>query len=227
MPANPLHTCKDVLEAMKIIDEARENGRVYTLVNEKNEKGEAPIHALMRSGPKAKEVVKFLIQQPEVDVNAIENKTGVTIAHLCEDGALMRLLIAERDDFNPNVKNPFTGQTALIYGITYPKHEDLTRALLTHKSLEIDENEIKTLLKFCTKPKSIAALNLVTKEIQARKDAVMPAFLTRFDQMLIDDENNPFDALPKLTEESGNAVQTKEETANAQQMPKKSYNPFE
>lgn len=122
----------------------------------------------MRQGHKARAVIKYLIETPEVDINALEDSTGVSIAHLCEDGGFMRYLATQRD-FNPNVVNPHTKQTPLEYGVTYPKHPDITKALITCQRLVIDEAKIQALSTKFTHPRSIESLIIIKQEICRRK----------------------------------------------------------
>jgi hypothetical protein len=173
MPTNALHSCFDVSEAQRLIAAKRAAGDtdVRVFVNEKNSEGQAPIHALMRQGPRAKAVIKYLITLAEVDINAMEDCNGVTIAYLCEDGDIMRYLVTQRVDFDPNIVNPYTDQTPLEYGVTYPKHPNLTEELLKCPRLTIDEEKIQALESQCTDPISVRSLQLIREAIVRRNEA--------------------------------------------------------
>lgn len=175
MPTNALHSCFDVNRAKELINEQRINGgtnAVTNFVNEKNEDGQAPIHCLMRSGSVARDVIKYLILQLEVDINAKEDNTGCTIAHICEDANIINFLITKRADFNPNIPNN-ANLTPIDYYIINAKSPLVTRELLKCPSLVLTDRAHAENLENSHHPRSAVSALEIGNVIDIRNAAAI------------------------------------------------------
>lgn len=169
---NLLHTCISESEAKSIV-------ACHIDINGKNDLGRTPINSLMRMGNKKTiPVIIYLLSLEGIDVNATE-PDGTTIAHLCEWGEIMNVLI-KREDFNPNQIRSTDGNTPLMLCISYPKHPDIAKILLESPHLKLNiRNKLngKTALEMAeesTHPSSKVILQLIKDKMDNCHDVVTP-----------------------------------------------------
>ena len=122
--------------------------------------GENPLHIACENNNI--EIVKLLLQHPNIDVNAKENYTGNTCLHTASAKKSIRLveLLLEKPNIDVNIQNQ-DGDTPLLLASQMRSNETVVRLLFDYPSVDVNIKNIKgyTLLYYACSRGYVKVIN--------------------------------------------------------------------